>query len=251
MLPSLGQLPVGAPGPLTLERDFAPMFPPPKVKPPPGVKPNDVCNGRVVDARGNPQHIMDEAERWRHAQLERMQSRRAEGKYQPPTHRTSPIPPVPWENGVEVLADGALVNVLASTLEVPEAAVSVKCVRAAVRAATGQSSATLARAVSTISSTDGDGTLDWWGFRSRLRAAVPALAVVGASWIVGALYSLYLLKEEVQAEAQAQAAAEEVQAQAQAAAEQWLMSMPRFSPSAPATSAAPGNRATLSKSLIH
>jgi hypothetical protein len=176
MLPSLSQLPVGAPGPLTLERDFAPMFPPPEVKPPPGVKPNDVCNGRVVDAAG---------------------------KYQPPTHRTSPIPPVPWENGVEVLADGALVNVLASTLEVPEAEVSVECVRAAVRNATGRSSADLARTVRTISDTDGGAKLGWSGFSDRLRKAVPALAavgVVGAGWIVGALYNLYLLKEEAESE---------------------------------------------------
>ena len=201
MLPSLSQLPVGAPGPLTLERDFAPMFPPPEVKPPPGVKPNDVCNGRVVDEKGNPQHIMDEAERWRRVQLERMERRRAASKYQPPTHRTSPIPPVPWENGVEVLADGALVNVLASTLEVPEAEVSVECVRAAVRNATGRSSADLARTVRTISDTDGGAKLGWSGFSDRLRKAVPALAavgVVGAGWIVGALYNLYLLKEEAE-----------------------------------------------------
>lgn len=234
MLPSLGQLPVGAPGPLTLERDFAPMFPPPKAKPPPGVKPNDVANGRVVDARGNPQHIMDEAERWRRAQLERMERRRAAGKYQPPTHRTSPIPPVPWENGVEVRADGALVKVLASTLKVPEAAVPVQSMRAAVRAATGESSATLVREVSTISSTDGGTTLGWWAFRSRLGRAVPALAVVGAgaNWIVGALYSLYMLKKE--------------------AGEQWLdWQAMTGTLSGTAASAALGNRATLSKSLIY
>ncbi len=230
MLPSLGQLPVGAPGPLTLERDFAPMFPPPKVRPPPGVKPNDVLNGRVVDARRNPQHIMDEAEVWRRKELERMERRRAAGKYQPPTHRTSPIPPVPWENGVEVLVDGALVNVLASTLELPEAVVPVERVRAEVRAATGESSATLAHKVSTISSTDRGRTLGWWDFRRRLCKAVPALAVVGAGWIVGALYSVYMLKKE----------------------EQWLdWQAMTGTLSGTAASAALGNQATLSKSLIH
>jgi len=197
MLPSLSQLPVGAPGPNALAKDFVPMYLlrlADKAQP----KPNEVGNGRVVDARGNPQHVMDEAERWRRAQLARMERRRAAGTYQPPTHRTSPIPPVPWNDGVEVLADGALVNVVASTLDVPEATVSVERVRTAVRSTTGQSSAELARTVRTISDTDGGRTLDWWGFGNRLRQAVPALAVISASWIVGALYNLYLLKEEAE-----------------------------------------------------
>ena len=197
MLPSLSQLPVGAPGPNALGRDFTHMYVlrlADKAQP----KPNEVSNGRVLDARGDPQHVMDEAERWRRTQLERMRWRDLRGRYQPPTHRTSPIPPVQWAEGVEVLADGALVNVLASTLDVPEADVSVDTVRNAVRDATGQSSAELARAAATISDTDGGTTLGWWGFGRRLRQAVPALSVVGTTWIVGALYNLYLLKEEAE-----------------------------------------------------
>lgn len=194
MLPPLSQLPVGAPGPGALERDFTHMYMlrlADKAQP----KPNEVSNGRVLDARGDPQHVMDEAERWRRKQLERMRRRDARGGYRPPTHRTSPIPPVQWE---DVLADGALVNVLASTLDVPEANVPVATVRSAVRDATGQSSAELARTVRTISDTDGGTTLGWWGFGRRIREAAPSLAVVGTAWIVGALYNLYLLKEEAE-----------------------------------------------------
>ena len=70
MLPSLSRLPVGAPGPVELERDFTHMYllrstndehP----------EPRGVINGRVLNARGDPEHIMDEAERWRREQLER------------------------------------------------------------------------------------------------------------------------------------------------------------------------------------
>ena len=199
MLPSLSRLPVGAPGPVELERDFTHMYllrstneelP----------EPRGVINGRVVDARGDPQHIMDEAERWRREQLERMRRRDASGTYRPPTHRTSPIPPVPWREGVEVLADGALVNVLASTLDVPEASVPVASARAAAREATGRSSAELAQAVATISDTDGGTTLGWWAFVARIRRAVPALKTTGVMWLIGALYALYRLKEEAEQE---------------------------------------------------
>jgi len=108
---------------------------------------------------------------------------------------------VPWDNGVEVLADGALVNVLASTLDVPEKEVSVRDVRSAVLSATGKSSAELARVVTEISKTDGGTKLGWWGFGRRLLRAVPRLAVLsGVVWIVGALYNLYLLREEVESE---------------------------------------------------
>ena len=199
MLPSLSRLPVGAPGPVELERDFTHMYllrstndelP----------EPRGVINGRVLNARGDPEHIMDEAERWRREQLERMHRRRASGTDRPPTHRTSPIPPVPWEEGVEVLADGALVNVLASTLDVPEASVPVASARAAARDVTGQSSAELARAVTEISNTDGGVTLGWWGFVARIRRAVPGLRTAGVMWLIGALYALYLLKEEAERE---------------------------------------------------
>ena len=181
MLPSLSQLPIGAPGT------------------------SGVLNGRVLNARGDPQHVMDEAERWRRKQLERMERRRASGVDRVPgyrtTHRTDPIPPVAWEEGVEVLADGALVNVLASTLDVPEEKVAVKNVRSAVLSATGQSSAELARVVAEISNTDGGTKLGWWAFGRRLLRAVPRLAVLsGVAWIVGALYNLYLLKEEAESE---------------------------------------------------
>ena len=153
MLPSLSQLPIGAPGT------------------------SGVLNGRVLNARGDPQHVMDEAERWRRKQLERMERRRASGVDRVPgsrtTHRTDPIPPVAWEEVVEVLADGALVNVLASTLDVPEEKVAVKNVRSAVLRATGQSSAELARVVAEISNTDGGTKLGWWAFGRRLLRAVP------------------------------------------------------------------------------
>lgn len=197
MLPSLSQLPVGAPGPGALARDFVPMYLlriADKTQP----KPNEVGNGRVLDARGNSQHIMDEAERWRRKQLERMSRRDATGSYRPPTHSTSPIPPVQWDEAIEVLADGALVNVVASTLNVPEAKVPLEAVRDAVRDATGQSSTELARVVHKISDTDGGTTLGWWDFGRRLRQAAPALAVIGSAWIVGALYNLYMLKEEAE-----------------------------------------------------
>ena len=204
MLPSLSQLPLGAPGPAAMEDDFLPMFRlrlADKAQP----KPSEVMNGRVLNARGDPQHVMDEAERWRRKQLERMERRRASGVDRVPgyrtTHRTDPIPPVVWEEGVEVLADGALVNVLASTLDVPEEKVAVKNVRSAVLSATGQSSAELARVVAEISNTDGGTKLGWWAFGRRLLRAVPRLAVLsGVAWIVGALYNLYLLKEEAESE---------------------------------------------------
>ena len=204
MLPSLSRLPVGAPGPSALGRDFMHMYMlrlADKTQP----KPNEVGNGRVVDARGDPQRVMDQAEEWRRQMLERMNRRRAAGVDRVPgyrtTHRTDPIPPVQWDEGVEVLADGALVNVLASTLDVPEEEVSVKDVQSAVLGATGQSSAELARVVADISNTDGGTKLGWWAFGRRLLRAVPRLAVLsGVVWIVGALYNLYLLKEEAESE---------------------------------------------------
>ena len=166
-------------------------------------KANEVLNGRVVDARGNPQHVMDEAELWRRKQLERMNRRRVSGVERLPgyrtTHRTDPIPPVQWEEAMEVYADGALVNVLASTLNVPEASVSVDAVRVAARNATGQSSAELAQTVTAISNTDGGTTLGWWAFVKRMREAVPALRFKsGVMWLIGAMYTLYLLKEEAE-----------------------------------------------------
>tara|TARA_B100001057_G_scaffold448474_1_gene488836 strand:+ start:6334 stop:7038 length:705 start_codon:yes stop_codon:yes gene_type:complete len=197
MLPSLSQLPICAPGPGALERDFAHMYLR-RLTDPAQRDLRGAINGRVLDARGNPQHVMDEAERWRRKQLQRMNRRRAAGTHRATTFHMSSIPSVTWQEGVEVLADGALVNVLASTLNVPEADVPAEVARSAVRDATGQSSAELARTVSAISDTDGGRTLGWWGFGRRLREAAPALAVVGTSWIVGALYNLYLLKEEAE-----------------------------------------------------
>ena len=204
MLPSLAQLPVGAPGPSALEDDFLPMF---RLRLADRKQPkaNEVMNGRVLNARGDPQDVMDEAERWRRKQLKRMERRRASGVDRVPgyrtTHRTDPIPPVQWEEGVEVYADGALVNVLASTLDVPEEEVSVTDVQSAVLSATGKSSAELARVVTEISKTDGGTKLGWWGFGRRLLRVVPSLAVLsGVAWIVGALYNLYLLREEVESE---------------------------------------------------
>ena len=204
MLPSLSQLPIGAPGPAALEDDFLPMFRL-RLADPVQPKANEVMNGRVLNARGDPQHVMDQAEEWRRKQLERMDRRRASGVDRVPgyraTHRTDPIPPVQWDEGVEVYADGALVNVLASTLDVPEKEVSVTDVRSAVRSVTGQSSAELARVVADISNTDGGTKLGWWAFGRRLLRAVPSLAVLsGVAWIVGALYNLYLLKEEAESE---------------------------------------------------
>ena len=205
MLPSLSQLPISAPGPAALEDDFLPMFRlrlADKVQP----KPSEVMNGRVLNARGDPLHVMDEAERWRRKQLERMERRRASGVDRVPgyrtTHRTDPIPPVQWDEGVEVYADGALVNVLASTLDVPEEQVAVTDVRLAVLNATGQSSAELARVVAEISNKDGGTKLGWWAFGRKLLRAVPRLAVLsgGFAWIVDALYNLYLLKEEAESE---------------------------------------------------
>ena len=204
MLPSLSRLPVGAPGPDALEGDFMPMFLL-RHHDPSRPKANEVLNGRVVDARGNPQHVMDEAELWRRKQLERMNRRRVSGVERLPgyrtTHRTDPIPPVQWEEAMEVYADGALVNVLASTLNVPEASVSVDAVRVAARNATGQSSAELAQTVTAISNTDGGTTLGWWAFVKRMREAVPALRFKsGVRWLIGAMYTLYLLKEEAERE---------------------------------------------------
>lgn len=197
MLPPLHNLPIGAPGPRALGRDFVHMYLlrlADETQP----KPNEVGNGRVLDARGDPEHVEDAAERWRKRELQRMHDRRARGAYRPPTHRTKPIPPVPWTEGVEVLADGSLVNVLASTLDVPEATVSLDAVHEAVREATGRSSAELARATIEISNTDGDETLDREGFGRRLRRVVPGLAAVGTAWVVQSLYNLYLLKEEAE-----------------------------------------------------
>jgi hypothetical protein len=161
-------------------------------------KPNEVVNGRVFDDEGVPQRVEDEAERWRKRELEKMRLRRARGAYRSPTHRTTPIPPVPWTEGMEVLADGSLVNVLANTLNVPEAEVSLDAAHEAVSEATGRSSTDLARATIEISNTDGDETLDKEGFRSRFLKIVPSLAVVGTAWVVQAFYNLYLLKEEAE-----------------------------------------------------
>lgn len=197
MLPPLYNLPIGAPGPKALGRDFIPMFMlrlADETQP----KPSEVVNGRVFDAEGVPQRVVDEAERWRERELQKMHERRTRRAYRPPTHRTSPLPPVPWTEGVEVLADGSLVNVLANTLNVPEAQVPVDVVHEAVREATGRSSTELARAAVDISNTDNDETLDKEGFRSRLRKIVPSLAAVGTAWIIQALYNLYLLKEEAE-----------------------------------------------------
>jgi len=204
MLPSLSQLPVGAPGPGELHDDFTHMYMlrlADKAQP----KPNEIMMGRVLNARGDPQHVMDKAEEWRRKMLARQDARKASGadrmRGYRTMHRTDPIPPVQWEEGVEVYADGALVNVLASTLDVPEKQVSVTDVRSAVLSATGQSSAELARVVAKISDTDGGTKLGWWAFGRRLLRAVPRLAALsGVMWIVGALYNLYLLKEEAESE---------------------------------------------------
>lgn len=208
MLPSLSQLPIGAPGPKELARDFVHMYML-RLADKTQSNSNEELVGRVLDEHSNPQHVIDEAERWRQKELGRMQRRSNAGEdrvrgYRT-THRTDPIPPVPWNEGVEVLADGSLVNVLASTLEMPEADVPVQVARLAVRDATGRSSAELARVVTTISDTDGGTTLGRWAFGHRLRQAVPALTTaIGVSWIVGALYNVYLLKEEVEMSYQAQ-----------------------------------------------
>ena len=199
MLPSLSQLPIGARGPLALEDDFARMYLRRRTDPV-RPKPNESLNGRVLNQRGDPVHIMDEAERWRQEQLRRMRRRAAaatDPRQYRTMHRTDPIPPVQWEEGMEVLADGSLVNVFASTHGIPENTVAVKDVRSAVSDATGRSSMELARVVNDISDTDG-GTLGWYAFGNRLRSAVPALGTAGVMWIVGALYSYYLLKEETE-----------------------------------------------------
>lgn len=213
MLPSLAQLPTGGPGPGAFEEDFKRTFYEPDLRVASGKlearpKPNEVRNGRVVDRNGDPLNVMDDAERWRRRTLERMRRRdRAaqrglDARQLRTTHRTDPIPPVDWgPMGYEVQADDSLRLVFASEMGVPKKSVPPEAVRAAVRDATGRSSADLARTVRTISDTDGGATLGWWGFRDRLRKAVPALAavgVVGAGWIVGALYNLYLLKEEAE-----------------------------------------------------
>ena len=212
MLPSLSQLPVGAPGLYAaMEEDSKRKFYEPDLRVASSErearpKPNEVGNGRVVDRNGDPLNVMDEAERWRRRTLERMRRRESAArrgldprKFRS-THRTDPIPPVPWgPMGYEVQADESLRLVFASTMGVPKTSVPPETVRAAVRDATGQSSAELARTVSTISDTDGGATLGWWGFGSRLRQAVPALvSAVGVSWIIGALYNVYLLKEEAE-----------------------------------------------------
>ena len=161
-------------------------------------KPSEVVNGRVFDAEGVPQRVVDEAERWRERELQKMLDRRARRAYRPPTHRTSPLPPVPWTEGVEILADGSLVNVLATTLNVPEAQVPVDAAHEAVREATGRSSTELARTTIDISNTDNDETLDREGFGRRLLGIVPGLAAIGTAWVVQAFYNLYLLKEEAE-----------------------------------------------------
>ena len=76
MLPSLSQLPICAPRPGALERDFAHMYLR-RLADPAQRNSRGAINGRVLDARGNPQHVMDEAERWRRDKLERMNRRRA------------------------------------------------------------------------------------------------------------------------------------------------------------------------------
>lgn len=208
MLPSLSQLPIGAGGPGALDDDFQPMYAR-RLADPVQPRPNEAMMGRVVNARGESQQIVDKAEEWRRKMLLRMDARKATGVDRMPghrtTHRTDPIPPVQWEEGVEVYADGALVNVLASTLGVPEQAVSVQAARSAVLKATGKSSAELARVVSEISNTDDGEELGWSAFGGRLLSAVPALAAVGSTaviggtaWVVLALYNAYLLKEKIE-----------------------------------------------------
>lgn len=213
MLPSLAQLPTGAPGNGAFEGDFKRTFYEPDLRVASGKrearpKPNEVGYGRVVDRNGDALNVMDDAERWRRVTLERMrrralaQRRGLDTRQLRTMHRTDPIPPVPWgPMGYEVQADESLRLVFASEMGVPKESVPPEAVRAAVRDATGRSSADLARTVRTISDTDGGKTLGWWGFGDRLRKAVPALAavgVVGAGWIVGALYNAYLLKEEAE-----------------------------------------------------
>ena len=208
MLPSLHQLPIGAPGPDAMQKDFRntgePGYPVPTRKA--GPRLNEFRNGRVVDRNGDPLDVMDEAERWRRKQLQRMRQRdrdirrgtRDKGDYRI-KHRLDPVPTMNWDPLVyEVLADGALVNVFASTHGLPERVVPVEDVHTIVRNTTGQSSTDLTHAVNAISNTDGGTTLGWWAFGRRLRQAVPSLAVVGAMWIVGGLYNYYLLKEEAE-----------------------------------------------------
>ena len=221
MLPSLGQLPVGAAGPLGMEADFERPFSPPAAKPWSGVKANDAANGRVVDAHGNGQSREDAADLWRRENLARMEARHAAGTYQLPLHRTSPIPPVPWEGGVEVLADGTLKNVFASTPAAPEVPVPVPHGRVVggrgkpprlvdapgtcqppmhrkspIPPVPWEGGVAVARALDTISSTDGGKTLNWLDFYSKLWKAAPALTVGGASGIAFALYRLYTLQKE-------------------------------------------------------
>jgi len=204
----LSQLPIGVPGPEALAIELSRLRARERATP---LNPNKTMLGRVLDERGNPYIIMDDAEKWRLEMAKRLQKRiddRVDPKWIGGTHRTTPIPPVQWENGVEVF-DDALVKVYASRNELSESKKPVEDARAAMKLSTDAraamklstdaSSADLARAVAKISESDGDNVLGWWAFVSKLREAVPALTL-GAMWIVGAAYSYYLLLEQVQAE---------------------------------------------------
>ena len=171
----------------------------------------------------NNQFVMDESDKWRQREMKKiLQGIREVRANDPnkPTRRTidwgkpgaladwqhDDDVPTNWEDHADDLADGALVNVFANTHGVDEAAVPVTAVQTMVHDTTGQSTTALAHVVNAISDTDGGTTLGWWAFGRRLKQAVPSLAVVGTMWIVGAMYSYYLLKEEAeQAEQQYQA----------------------------------------------
>ena len=182
---------------------------------------------------------MDESDKWRQRELKKIRRRirevRANDPKQP-TRRTidwgkpgalvdwqhDDDVPTNWEDHADELADGALVNVFANTHGVDEAAVPVNAVQTIVHDTTGQSTTYLARAVDAISNTYRGTTLDWSTFRALLEEAVdaslghpmmyvravasaPRQATLGlAVWIVGAMYSYYLLKEEAAEEAERQ-----------------------------------------------
>lgn len=195
MVPSLSQLPVGVQGPSALELDF--MRPYRRRPSPPTPNPNMTMVGRVLNERGEPETIVDDAEKWRLKMIKRMQ-KRIEEDVDPSsiggTHNVSPIPPIQWENGVEVF-DGSLVKVYESKNENIE--VDIERAREAMEQYTLVKKNDMTSVVENIVNTDGNSALNRDDFSFRLCVAVPTLVVAaGALLVVNAAYMYYRLLEQ-------------------------------------------------------
>ena len=127
------------------------------------------------------QRVMDASDTWRQRVLGEVQD--------------DDNVPESWEAHAD-LVDGALVNVYASTLGLDERSVQVEDVQEIVHDATGHGTTDLAQLVNAISKTDGGHTLGWWAFGRRLKQLVPSVQTM---WVIGGLYSFYLLAEQFKA----------------------------------------------------